>query len=102
MVEIPDTPAVETRLLRYLAATIAPKSASDAYSVLGSQFNLNYADRARRMANQAESHWRNRVRTAMNNLVTQGYAERLGRDEWSATKAGRDRINMIDNLKISL
>ena len=102
MAEIPETFDVETSLLRYLAASIGPKSASDAYDVLGSQFDLSHAERARQMLNQAESHWHNRVRTAMKNLVAQGYAERLVRDEWFATKAGRDRINMIENLKTSL
>ena len=102
MAELPDTHSVEMELLRYLAGFIEPKSASDAYRSLGNKFSLPRAIRGQRMPNQGEPHWPNRVRTAMNNLVKHGYTERVVRDKWIATKAGRDRVTFIDSIKINI
>ena len=102
MAEIPDTFDVETKLLRYLAGFVGPKSARSAYDALASQFGLGWSTQTQRMPNQGEPHWPNRVRSAMTRLVKKGYAERMVRNEWMATQKGRDHIRLIDNLKINI
>ncbi|WDA40884.1 winged helix-turn-helix domain-containing protein [Erythrobacter sp. BLCC-B19] len=102
MDELPDTHAVASILLRYLVQVGQPRSAAEAYRALAEQFGLARATRNMRMPNQAEPHWNNRVRTAMNSLVKKGYAERSVRDEWTATKAGRERVMWLDKVNNSV
>ena len=61
---IPDTGDVQRALLFYLADLAAPRTAQEVYRALAEQFGLSLSQRTRRMPNQAEPHWHNRVRTA--------------------------------------
>jgi len=99
LADLPETPEVEARLMRYLVAAAQPRSAQQAYRALAEQFGLDWSTRTRQMPNQSEVHWNNRVRTAMKNLVEKGYSESPIRDHWVATKAGCDRIQFFDSLK---
>jgi restriction endonuclease Mrr len=99
MDDLPECPEVETKLLFYLAKVGQPRSASECYRALAEQFQLSPATRHRSMPNQAELHWHNRVRTAMNNLVKQGYADRPSRDHWVATRKGLKRFRFFESIK---
>lgn len=100
MVSLPDTHDVEMQLLRFLASVDQPRTAQQAYSELANHFDLGHSVRIQRMPNQGEPHWPNRVRTAMNQLVQKGYAERAIRDRWSATQKGKEWLNLIDDVEI--
>ena len=82
--ELPTESKVMAELENYLAKQKGPVEPTDAYRTLADKFALTIEQRNRKMSNNDEVHWENRVRQARRKLVNAGKIDpNLSRGLWA-------------------
>ncbi|QNT78402.1 winged helix-turn-helix domain-containing protein [Entomobacter blattae] len=91
---LPTQSKIELPLLNLIYRSKGEIKANDCYAPLAEHFNLTFKEQKDPRKNE-ESHWKNRVRWAKQNLVGYGYLykkEDSGHGVWKITLLGQNKV----------